>query len=86
MEFILKNEDHTIGNLLQQQLANNEEVVFAGYIMPHPLEKSIKLKIETVTPGNEVDILKTTIYDIIKQLDQIKESFIKNQKDTNKLN
>jgi DNA-directed RNA polymerase subunit L len=45
--FTFENEDHTLGVLLQQELLENRDVVFAGYIAEHPLEKVIKLKIQT---------------------------------------
>ena len=45
--FTFENEDHTLGALLQQELLENRDVVFAGYIVEHPLEKVFKLKIQT---------------------------------------
>jgi DNA-directed RNA polymerase subunit L len=45
--FTFENEDHTLGALLQQELLENRDVVFVGYIAEHPLEKVIKLKIQT---------------------------------------
>ena len=34
-------EDHTIGDLLRIFLLKNDEVKFAGYKVPHPLEDSL---------------------------------------------
>lgn len=45
--FTFENEDHTLGALLQEELLQNRDVVFAGYIAEHPLEKVIKVKIQT---------------------------------------
>ena len=39
-------EDHTIANLLRQQLLTQDEVRFAGYQMPHPLEHKFLLRVE----------------------------------------
>jgi DNA-directed RNA polymerase II subunit RPB11 len=37
--FVLRKEDHTMGNLLRHQLLRNDRVHFAGYKLPHPLEQ-----------------------------------------------
>ena len=77
MEFIFKEEDHTLGNLLQQNLARRPEVKFAGYILPHPLEKKIKLKIESYNEDDsEKIILKNTIKDILSFLDLLEHEFV----------
>jgi len=46
----INGEDHTIGNLLQVMLyelyiQEKKEVTYAGYIMPHPLEQKLILKV-----------------------------------------
>jgi DNA-directed RNA polymerase II subunit RPB11 len=71
MDITFENQDHTIGNLLQQNLSIRPEVKFVGYIMPHPLEKLIKLRIETHEPGQERKILSDTIQNIVNELDNI---------------
>ena len=42
----IQKEDHTIANLLRQQLLTQDEVRFAGYQMPHPLEHKFLLRVE----------------------------------------
>ena len=74
-EIIIRGEDHTIGSLWQQQLESNDEVEFAGYIVEHPLEKSVKIRLETKEPGNEKEVFNKTIDNIIKLLDCLSDEF-----------
>lgn len=45
---VLKNTDHTIGNIISEGLQNHKDIIFAGYKMPHPLgdEIIINFKLE----------------------------------------
>lgn len=40
-------EDHTLGDLIRIFLLKNEEVKFAGYRLPHPLENILEIKVQT---------------------------------------
>ncbi|XP_031744368.1 DNA-directed RNA polymerases II, IV and V subunit 11 isoform X2 [Cucumis sativus] len=42
--FILEREDHTIGNILRMQLHRDDNVLFAGYQLPHPLKYRILVR------------------------------------------
>jgi DNA-directed RNA polymerase subunit L len=43
---VITNQDQTLGNLLKNELLENkDQVVFAGYFKPHPLENCVKVKI-----------------------------------------
>ena len=44
--FHFHNEDHTLGNPLRHVLLSNEEVIAAGYVIPHPLEPFMKLQVQ----------------------------------------
>jgi DNA-directed RNA polymerase subunit L len=66
-EFIIKDEDHTTGNLLQDQFYNkfiiedNKEVLkFIGYNMLHPLDASLIIKLQ-FTKELELDNIKEFI-------------------------
>ncbi|CAI6355323.1 unnamed protein product [Macrosiphum euphorbiae] len=39
------NEDHTLGNMIRNQLLRDPNVLFAGYKLPHPLEHKFELRI-----------------------------------------
>mmetsp|Transcript_52116 Transcript_52116/g.122151 ORF Transcript_52116/g.122151 Transcript_52116/m.122151 type:complete len:125 (+) Transcript_52116:10-384(+) len=45
--FKIEREDHTLGNLLRMQLLSDPDVIFAGYRVPHPLDKHIMVKVQT---------------------------------------
>jgi len=64
-EIEINNEDHTIGNLLSFGLQNNKSVQFAGYHMPHPLEKRVIISYK-LKSGNVNKILKTVIEEFIE--------------------
>ncbi|GMT19484.1 hypothetical protein PFISCL1PPCAC_10781, partial [Pristionchus fissidentatus] len=44
---VLHEEDHTIGNSLKHILCMMDDVEFAGYNVPHPLEDKILLRLQT---------------------------------------
>lgn len=45
MELSVKDEGHTLGNLLATELQKDPEVSFAAYKIPHPLQNIMKLKV-----------------------------------------
>ncbi|PSN86909.1 DNA-directed RNA polymerase subunit L [Candidatus Marsarchaeota G2 archaeon ECH_B_SAG-F08] len=58
-EFVLKGEDHTLANMLCQELRRLKGVIFAGYRIPHPLSKEVLLQLRTdgsVTPKDALII------------------------------
>jgi len=69
-EIEINNEDHTIGNLLSFGLQNNKSVQFAGYHMPHPLEKRVIISYK-LKSGNVNKILKTVIEEFIEVFNKI---------------
>ncbi|KAH7570645.1 hypothetical protein JRO89_XS05G0149500 [Xanthoceras sorbifolium] len=46
--FTIEREDHTIGNILRMQLHRDENVLFAGYKLPHPLQYKIIVRVSLV--------------------------------------
>jgi len=59
-DITLKNETHTLGNLLQAQLYNTyvrdqgkSVLKYIGYICPHPLEKTIVVKVAFASAESE---------------------------------
>ena len=45
--FVLRNEDHTMGNSLRWMLNKNKNVDFVGYTTPHPSENRLHLRVQT---------------------------------------
>lgn len=47
VKIVVKGEDHTYLNLLQNYLAEDEKVVFARYNISHPLKDEAELFVKT---------------------------------------
>jgi hypothetical protein len=69
-EIQINNEDHTIGNLLSNGLQNNSKILFAGYNMPHPLEKRVIINYK-LKSGKIKEVLKDVIEDFIEDFNKI---------------
>ena len=69
-EIQINNEDHTIGNLLSNGLQKNKHVQFAGYNMPHPLEKRVIINYK-LKSGKIKEILKDVIEEFIDIFNKI---------------
>jgi DNA-directed RNA polymerase II subunit RPB11 len=41
----IKNEDHTLGNILQKALLDDERILGAGFYIPHPLHKELVFEV-----------------------------------------
>lgn len=53
--FVIRNEDHTLGNALRYVLTKNPEVKFCGYSIPHPSENIMNVRVQTFgAPAAEV--------------------------------
>ena len=44
------NEDHTLGNLLRNQIIKNNNVEFCAYSVPHPSEPIMNVRIQCYPP------------------------------------
>ena len=71
-----EREDHTLGNLLVQQLLKNEKVLFAAYKIEHPLFPVFKMRIQTRSEDYRPQAaLKQACNSIIVTLGNLKEKF-----------
>lgn len=43
--FSFNNEDHTLGNLLRNQIVKNKNVEFCAYSVPHPSEPVCNVRV-----------------------------------------
>ncbi|KAK4402339.1 DNA-directed RNA polymerases II, IV and V subunit [Sesamum angolense] len=73
--FTIEREDHTIGNILRMQLHRDENVLFAGYKLPHPLQYKILLRIHTTSQSSPMQAYNQAINDLDKELDHLKNEF-----------
>lgn len=84
---ILKNEDHTIGNLLQAFAYNTYVRVhqkdinleFIGYYQPHPLENNIVFKLKFSAYTRPKVFFDHLLKNIIKHLEHLKKTWIEKQ-------
>ncbi|XP_035224420.1 DNA-directed RNA polymerases I and III subunit RPAC2-like [Stegodyphus dumicola] len=72
--FVLKNEDHTLGNALRYVISKNPQVEYCGYSLPHPSICEINFRIQTYgVPA--VEVLKKGLEDLLSLCDHIKSTF-----------
>ncbi|CAL8120237.1 unnamed protein product [Orchesella dallaii] len=75
--FIFKNQNHTLGNLLRDQILKYPQVQFCGYSQPHPGERVMHLRIQT-QPGSGIpafDMLKKGLEDVMSMCDHVEELY-----------
>ena len=72
--FIIKNEDHTLGNLLRYVITRYPDVEFCGYSMPHPSEAKMHLRIQC-SNAPAIDILRKGLVDIQRMCDATRSKF-----------
>jgi len=75
--FVIKKEDHTLGNLLRDRLLLMPSVLFSAYKTPHPLFAEFELRVQTdgsITPKNA---LMKACGETVRDLDQLSREFTK---------
>ena len=73
--FTFNLEDHTLGNLLRMQLLRDENVRFAGYKAPHPLEHKIEIKVQTDGQKSPQDAVRHALKMLMDEVDTMSASF-----------
>ncbi|XP_030383118.1 DNA-directed RNA polymerase II subunit RPB11-a-like [Scaptodrosophila lebanonensis] len=73
--FTINKADHTIGNLLREQLFKDPRVLFAGYKMPHPLEYNIVIRVQTAENYSPQEAFIAALRELIKRVSRIEELF-----------
>jgi DNA-directed RNA polymerase subunit L len=75
LTFKIKGEDHTILNLLKEELWLDKAVKTAAYKLDHPLIGVPQMTVE-VTSGNEPrKVINDAVKRLEKKLDKLKEEF-----------
>lgn len=78
--FSFYDEDHTLGNLLRNQIVKNKNVEFCAYSVPHPSEPICNVRIQCVSEeqGGKTDsnqALKHGLKRVSKICDVLSEKF-----------
>jgi DNA-directed RNA polymerase II subunit RPB11 len=67
-------EDHTLGNILRLKLLENEQVLFAGYRVEHPLDRHMKVRVQTVAEITPRDAVESALLDLEKQFKSFQDN------------
>ena len=74
--FVFTEENATIGNLLQNELLKDDNVLFAAFNVPHPQEKIVEVAV-LVSEGTPSDALKESICKSIKNVEVFEKALEK---------
>jgi DNA-directed RNA polymerase alpha subunit len=74
-EYIIDNEDHTIGCLINNANLENKECGFTGIIKPHPSFDKITMRVKGTPKTHPNKIMLNSISEITKNLEKIKKDF-----------
>jgi len=72
--FIVRDEDHTLGNALRYLLMKDPDVEFAGYSIPHPSDAIMNIRVQTYRGKPAVEVLRKalgTLKDICDHVEQV---------------
>ena len=72
-EIILKNEDHTMGNLISDGMKKHKDVSYAGYNLPHLLEEKAIIHYKLKSSGKLMNVLNDVTEYYIKLFDKMLE-------------
>jgi len=68
-------EDHTLGNILRMELLRNENVLFAGYKVPHPLDHMIELRVQTLPKSSPEMALRRAVLNLRTECKSMLDQF-----------
>lgn len=78
--FLFKNETHTLGNLLSQYISSNKLLESCTYLIPHPLDNILLLKLyfkeeKNNTKDISIKIINETCFELIKLYEEFLKYF-----------
>ena len=73
--FVIRKEDHTLGNLLKNALLENPQVLFAGYKAPHPLDMEIHLRVQTTGETDPITVVQEVFERLRDSVSLLEERF-----------
>ena len=73
LEIMVKNESHTLLNLLVDELNKDSNVEYATYVLVHPLENKIKMIVMTNGNVTPLSAIKRAINSIDKKIDKLRK-------------
>lgn len=73
--FQILEEDHTLGNALKLMILKNPEVEFCGYLIPHPSERKMNVRIQTYGKITAKEALYQGLDDLVALCGVVEEKF-----------
>mmetsp|Transcript_16823 Transcript_16823/g.19075 ORF Transcript_16823/g.19075 Transcript_16823/m.19075 type:complete len:110 (-) Transcript_16823:1607-1936(-) len=73
--FIIKGEDHTLGNSLRYTLMRDPAVMLCGYTIPHPMEDNMNMRIQTMPEKTADKALEDGLESLISICQDVKKEF-----------
>lgn len=70
-----EREDHTLGNLLREELISDPKVLFAAYKIEHPLFANFMMRLQTEEGYNPKQALKNACNRLIHKINVLNEKF-----------
>lgn len=70
-----EREDHTLGNVLRQQLINDPRVIFVAYKIEHPLFANFVMRLQTEEGYKPRDALRNACSELINLLGELSKKF-----------
>lgn len=87
-DFVMENEDDTLGNIISHTLGKKENVAYAGYAMEHPLIKKIIIRLslgeEEKAKDKHIEKMREIIQELITITEELKEEWRKQAKSERK--
>ena len=71
----INGEDHTLGNIVRQQLLRDKRVRFAGYRKPHPLYDLVEFKVQSNGEVEPWKLLEDACMNLTHHLDAVDLAF-----------
>ncbi|ORY91259.1 DNA-directed RNA polymerase, partial [Syncephalastrum racemosum] len=75
LTFVLKEEDHTLGNSLRHMINKNPEVDFCGYSIPHPSEAKLHMRVQTSRRTTAAEAMKKGMDDLTDLCSVVREAY-----------
>lgn len=77
LELDIEGEGHTLCNPLREILFEDKHLTFAGYSVPHPLERSAKFIVRTDGKVKAITVFKNAAQKLIDRSEEIRTEFKK---------
>lgn len=83
LTFVIRDEDHTLGNALRYVLVKNPDVRFCGYSIPHPSENIMNIRVETFGKS-AAELFRKALLDLRAMSEHMKTAFVAELEEYNK--